>query len=302
MKKITILSFATLMLGAVSCNDSGNGDERTLNFNVPCINIVTMLNDNSTVASNGIYTFDLNISKMTGTVSATGLIVDNTAMDFTTNEATYKSSGYNVFFENTSATVNGNSSYSITNGTFLATPAFWYPQDFIGNPPSPYMVVASFNIGNLYSVKTYPTDAVYMGTTKTSYTMQGMQQNAENKNIFYQVKINPTEKKANLAMYNAKFSDSPNEPTKTAIYVKNLDVEFSPSGITITGENVIPDVLEGSSTTPNERYVFNTISFKTTNEKLNECQISYEVAGMYFGEFTGNYIMNNEEGKFEPYI
>lgn len=103
-------------------------------------------------------------------------------------------------------------------------------------------------------------------------------------------------------MYNAKFSDSPNEPTKAAIYVKNLPVVFSSTGMTISGEDVIPEVLDGSTTTPNERYVFNTINFKTTDANLTQCEISYEVAGMYYGNFSGNYIQNEGETKYEPYL
>lgn len=295
MKKIVLFSIATLVMTAVSSCDSGNDEERTLSFNIPCINIVTSFNDNSTTASNGAYAFDLNISQMTGTIIGSGLIIDNNAMDFTSNESTYKSSGVNAYFENISATVTGNSSYSITNGSFLATPAFWYPQQFIGNPQSAYVVVANYNIGNLYSVKTYPKDAVYNGTTNTSYTIQGLEQSAQNENIFYQVLINPTDKLANIVIYNAKFSDSPNEPTKAAIYVKNLPVVFSESGITISGENVIPEVQDGSTTTPNETYVFNTINFKTTDSKMTKCEIIFEVAGMYYGSFTGSYIVTEAE-------
>lgn len=295
MKKLSLLSALGFLFLLNSCIGGGDDSTQTMTFNVSTINIVTSRHDNITKASKGNYTVDLDVSHLTGTVSTVDFVADGTIMRFITNDQTYKSTGYNVFFENATATINDNSSYQLQNGSFLATPWFYYPQDYLGYPSFQYDMVASFEIGDLYKVRTYPTDAVYVGTTNTSYESSGTLATNQTDQIIYEVIINPTENKAKMMIYNAKFSSSPHEPTKVRIDVDNLDVVFSDGLITISGENVVPSVLDGSTTTPNESYKFNSINFTTTNPKLTSCKITYEVAGMYHGEFVGSYIVTEGE-------
>lgn len=293
-----------MALAAVPFLTGCNGEDsfsQTIPVNTTPINIITDLNTGTTNASMGGYLFNLVVTNegQTGTISAKAEVNKDTPLTFTTEEKSYSTNGYYAHFQNvTSNTVN------IKNSDFLLTPFYYRPENFKINSTFPdyrYVVVSSYYIGDSYHIRTFQPETFYYGTTNTSYPYMGQQQTYSTDDIYYQLSID-TEKfnTATLYIFNAKFSDSP-EPRKEMIKLENLSVAYSENGISVTGENITPLVLEGNNLTPNDSFIFQDIRFDTTKGDLTDCNINFtvnasmSVNGMtvsydYLGSFNGSYV------------
>lgn len=296
MKRIyTFIASAACIAAMTSCLHDSK-EEFTRSFPTKPINIITNLEDGTTTTSTGgIYQFDLNFTDLTGTISTSNLVINNNSWNFTTNPGPFMSMNYsNALFYNPRGDINNNASLDLNNSTFFGTPNFYvntsYAGDYTYVPDYGYVIAASYQIGDKYLVKTFQEDTFFAGETTTTYPYQGQTVTANPEGILYRIHLNLEKNKAALIMYDAKFSGVPQEPKKEVIIIDGLDVEFSKDGIVITGENIIPEIGESNATTPYPSYVFNSVRFETTDNLLTECKISYKVAGIYSGEFTGKYI------------
>lgn len=298
MKKLFIMAGASLLVSLTGCNSENNSGSYTQKFGTAPINLITSVVDGTTTVSKGTYMFDLTISGQTGTISTNDLTVNNSSVSFKTPELKYASSGYDAIFKNVEATATGNMTYNLVNGTFIATPFYFYPGQ-IGinspyNPPTgfnlPDILVASYTLAGMCVVKTFQQNTFFTGETTTTYPYMGEIAHYSTKDIMYGLILDLSNNTATLIMYKAKFSGVPQEPVKTQINLNNLPVDFSNGMIRIKAEDVIPDVVEGGQTTPNEDYIFNNIEFATTSEDLTSARITYTVAGRYTGTFMGSYV------------
>ena len=156
--------------------------------------------------------------------------------------------------------------------------------------PTPVPVL-KYNIGNEYTVRTFCRDAYYAGTTTTHYTdKDGNAGSFENKEIVYRAVINVEKMTADVVIYNAQFA--PQQPQKiTAMVLKALPVETMANGYRITGEDIIPEVVEGAATTPNPNYPFKKFSMTTTSDNLDQVAMEFNVGDRYHGLFSGVYCL-----------
>lgn len=309
MKNSVLFGGLALLLGLSACTKDGY-QEVTRTLGAPAISIITSMNDGSVYVSEGTYAFTLTItdSSSTGTVTSPELIANNSSLGFTTIDQSYKSTGYDAFFENVKGTA-GNTGMELTNADMLALYLYDAEQNKYGyyynlsdagdytytiNLYSPWITLAHYDIGSSYRVNTFQKNTFFRGTTTTTYPSQDGMSTFETEGITYRFILNKVENsttyKAVLVIYDAKFSGSPAEPTKAAIIVEGLDVEFTPTGINITGENIVPDVVEAGSTTPYPSFIFNNINFKTTNQYYTHGVLDYTVAGVFQGHFEGKYV------------
>lgn len=311
------LLFACLAFTAVlsSCDQKDGYSTTTRTIFAPALSIITDLNNETVITKYGNYQFDLEMSTitgMTGTVTSPDLISNNTSLAFTTDLQDYKSTGYDAYFENPEATVKGNSSLKLNNGVieavYLYEPTYnnyngyYYTIENVGDltfqisAQNPWITIAKYNIGNDYRVNTFQQNTFFQGTTITTYPFNGETQTYNTQDIIYRFILEANEDftafTANLVMYNAKFSSVPQEPTKTVV-LKGLDVDITARGIKISGKNVVPYMYsEGEGLVENQRYIFNSLEFNTTDSYYINGSISYEVAGMYSARFEGSYIKN----------
>lgn len=315
MKKFITISCFGLLISLTACDHKDGYSIETKQITAPVINIITDLDNGSVLVKEGYYGFYLEMSTltgMTGSVTSSELVANNTILSFTTDVQEYKSSGFDAFFENAKGSVVDNSSLQLNNATFEAI----YPYDVNINPYNgyyytledvgdltyrfdsqhPWEAIAKFDIGNSYKINTFQKETFFVGSTSTSYPYQGDTQYYNTDDIIYRFTLDSekdsSDYTATLVMYNAKFSSVPAEPTKT-IVVKNLDVEFGPTGIKISSKNNIPYMYsKGEGLVEIDRFIFNSIEFTTTDDFYISGAISYEVAGMYKGYFEGDYIKN----------
>ncbi|MCH5229402.1 MAG: hypothetical protein J1F12_05340 [Muribaculaceae bacterium] len=279
------------LLGLVAFTSCGKSESTiTQTYNLNAVNLITDVTDGSTFASEGWYYFDLTISDMKGSVAASNLILNNTAVNFTSAVEPYTSTGYDIYFKNLTVP-----SQNVTDGNFLLSPYFYFPKMYnitsadMYVPQASLVLIANYNVGENYKVKTFQKNTFYVGKTTTQYNMMGVDQTYETEDIYYQLSLDLKESKAQLLMFNAKFSNVEQEPKKAQINLNDLKVEYTDGVIKVYGENIIPEVVEGNATTPNEDFIFNTIEFTTTSEDLTQCEIKYQVAGRFYGSFTGAY-------------
>lgn len=307
-KKFLMGSLAVAMgLSVISCNKDGY-TEMTRTLGAPAVSIITSLSDGTVTASTGTYAFNIKITDTsnTGTITSPDLIANNTSLNFTTDDQAYKSTGYDAFFENVSGKVN-NSNMELNNANFLAIYLYdetynkygYYYNDakigdytFVLNPYAPYLTVAKYNLGSSYRVNTFPGNSFFKGNTVTTYPQS--ETPFQTDKIMYRVMINQDKETkeftADMIIYDAKFSGVPAEPTKEAILVPNLKVDFTPNGISITGTEVEPLVYEAQGYTPYPAFTFNDIEFHTTNDLYTTAEINYTVAKVFKGHFEGSYL------------
>lgn len=306
MKKIIILSAIGLAFGLMGCQKESHM-ETTRKITAPAISIITSLEDGSVLVSLGGYVYDMKMteSSNTGSVTSPELIANNMGLSFTTDTQEYESTLYDAYFHNAQGYAGNNSSLRLNNADFQAIYlydsyynqyGYYYTLENAGkytyqiNEYAPWITLASYNIGDEYKVNTFQVNTFFSGTTTTSYPSGEGMATYETKDIMYRFIVNIEKNEAVFVIYNAKFSGSPMEPVKSAIIVEGLKVDFSSDGISIYGTDLIPDVVEGNSTTPNENYIFNSISFHTTNKLYTSGVIDYQVAGRFSGHFTGSYL------------
>lgn len=289
MKKIYLLGGLALALGLSACSESKSTYTQT--YGTTTLNIITDLNDGSTVASKGDYEFNLFIDMgndtHTGTVSTTNLILNNSSVAFTTVDQTYSTNLYDAYFTNVKA-----QNQNLTDATFLLTPFFYIPSMF--NVDASFttprnIILAQYTINDAYRVRTFQEKTFFKGTTQTHYQMGPEPENFTTEDIYYMLTIDIEKNTASISMFNAKFSSSEKEPLKKQIDVDGLTVEYGDGVITVKGEDIVPNLVEAGESTPYPGFIFNNIEFKTTGEDLTGCEINFLVAGMFNGSFSGIY-------------
>lgn len=307
MKNLYLFGGAALLMALSACTKDGY-QEITSTAVAQAISIITSEDDGSVVVTPGNYSFNITIKNYegSGSVASPDLIANNTSLNFTTADQSYQSSGYDFFFQNVKATA-GSTSMEINNDKFLAVYyydemynqyGYYYDPTDIGkytyilNNYPPYIAVAKYNIGSAFRVNTFPLNPFFRGETVTTYPM-GVGTFTNDKMV-YRFIINKdkdtNEFTADLILYNARFAQEMGT-TLTAILVPGLSVDFSSTGVSITGENIEPFVYgDGGQYTPYPNYVFNSFNFKTTDAYYTYAVIDYKVAGMFNGHFEGSYL------------
>lgn len=301
MKKLFTLIIPMVAVSLASCNS--NDDDAILTTSYPATNLVTNIATGETRVSKGIYDIKFNLSNQTGVISTQNLSFGAASYTMTTNESPYTNYYYSVnnqtgtaqviTFNDFKGVANNSASLPINGKSFVVSTMNWYNQLDPGSTSiAPYYpaVITQYAIGNELSVKTIATDALYSGKTVTTYSVNGETQSYENETMSYRFKIDIATNKADLIIYKAKFAAT--MPIEiAAIVVNGLDVTWKAGTYTITGKNIIPVVYEGTTPTPYPSFVFDSINFEPTNDRLTSGKLSYEVAGKYYGEFTGKYVI-----------
>lgn len=296
---------SSLALGAValaaplltSClGDGDDNREQTLVYNI--VNLVTPSDAAvKPYMSTGTYSFYLKGNNLT--VSTADLMLGTSKSSFVTGETPYTQTvsalGTVISFNGCSGNVNQDSSLPLNNFSGRITSAAYYISTAVPGitgiaTPTPVPVL-KYNIGNEYTVRTFCRDSYYAGTTTTHYTdKDGNAGSFENKDIVYRAVIDVEKMTADVVIYNAQFA--PQQPQKiTAMILKALPVETMANGYRITGEDIIPKVVEGAATTPNPKYPFKKFSMTTTSDNLDQVAMEFNVGDRYHGMFSGVYCL-----------
>lgn len=291
------LGAVAILAAAASCNK--NDPESTYTTSYPIYNLYTPLNsDRVAHVSPATYQLRYDLVAVTVEVSGSGLTWNNTTYNFTTSPTRFNSGyasdgGEMIEFKDASATVAGmplSLSGMLTNRKYYTTQAV----PGIKGGPLNYselpVIAFSYNVGDLYSVRTFNPEAYMGGTTQTTYEMKGEHKTYTTDKMLYRTVIDPQTMTADLVIYNARFAEEMGRDL-VAVVVKGLKVEWIPNGYSISGSNIIPEYLEGGALQPIPPFIFNSISVSTVGDRMTDFVIDYEVAEQYKGHFTGSVIL-----------
>lgn len=146
-------------------------------------------------------------------------------------------------------------------------------------PASIYSPAVSMRLGD-YRIASVPLNCYYQGVTKSNID------NFESTDGYYGVSIDAKTKKALVVIYEIKFAD---QMPKLNIVLRDLDVVFTTNGYKIVGDNVVPEMIEGTSSTPNPNFKFDSFDLTSRFDHMGEIAIQFRVAGRYEGSFSGSY-------------
>lgn len=312
MKKLFLIGFAVSALALNSCTTDGH-TETTSTISAPTITLITNTLDNSVSVNPGYYNFTItsNNDGNTCVINSPQLIANNTSLAFSSDAKSFSMAENDILVTNINATA-GSTGLQINNSSFLAVYpltqfskyGYYFDTTYLGpkytfsvSNLQPWITLAAYNIGDTYRVRTFPINSFFKGNTVTTYpqspdpyTTDGITYRIIVKNNGNGSDGKPVTYSADAIMYNAKFSSNDREPLKTAILIPDLDIEFNPNGITITGNNIIPSVYEAGDFTENPAFIINEFNFETSNSNYTDARIYFKVAGIYEGNFDGTYL------------
>ncbi len=334
MNKLTLSFLALSGLLLASCNNEPGKNTVTETY-FTC-NMIFPLAGGEGSMSEGVYTFFLDRNEDLMTISTEKLKFDNTDHKFASAPVAVEyPTPYQVYLQGVTAD-QSTGGMLLNGGTFLISP-YQLPNDF--DPTSVFtpayknangqaeyipgtifhpalsknvspLVVSNYRLGNEYMVRTFICDAFYSGDTTTSYIYDGQQSTNVSKNTVYRVIIDVQKSKAGIVIYKAKFSSSPHEPLKEAIYLPDLDVKITSNGYVISGQDIVPLIPEGTSYYPNPEgvtpmpaYTFKSFHMMTTNTWMTDVIMNYTVNNptdensSYNGLFSGSYVTLPEKMK-----
>ncbi len=316
MRKIIFAGCAAVsLLPLVGCNSSDDPEivsKRRFDVN----NLFTPLQpDGQSFATSSSYSFDLNASASTVSTECRNLFYGqvNHLLVIPTvkyNAMTFSDGDY-IEFKSPSGVLDyvdgGIKNFDcVLSGLFYRMPGRIPTVEGVAYNP---VVIAQYEIGNMYSVATFPADATYRGITSTSFEYKGQQQTYKTKSGSYRVVINLNTLKADVVLYNVKFAE---QSPALVLVLKDLDVKLERNAYSVSGMNVNPRQVEGNSLTENDSFPFESFKLRTTTADLATISIEYTVrnkamedkigngAKVYYkGAFAGSYV-NDPKNPFNP--
>lgn len=295
MKKSLLLSLAAVAVAGFSSCDHNSGVTSTVSFSSQTFNLITTVDGSAgPVVVSSVYNFNFDQIAATGTIA--GEVTNSIQpISFVTDPIKYKVMNYQ-WNDGIHEVIDLETfkSKDVYNIDFQITTMANIPPIISGLPaiviPTGYKyLVASYQAGDNVRVRTFWTDVTFTGTTNTSYSVAGVDKSFNSDDVKYRVIINPTDKKATVILYDARFAEEMPKPL-TNVVLKDLPVTFTNTGYEINGKDITPVCYEGSVGTPNTDRIFNSFSLSVGGD-LTSAHISYKVSNVFNGAFSGSYIV-----------
>lgn len=301
MKKILLCAASALLM--LSACDTGSGtNSASLNYLVA--NLVYNSTSGESYVCAALYNYNFNFDAGTVALSCDGLDLGNrTKSKFTSDAVKFNAGMYQDgerygevdVVENVKANVDNDASLPISDFRSEITGLYYtnsIPQLGIRDVVGP-LTIMSYKVGADLYVKSFPVDCVYQGTTNTTFPSEGAIGTFSNNKTAYRVIMNIDDKKiedstATVYICDAQFAE--NMPAISVMALKDLSLKFENGGYVISGENVIPQVLEAGSLTPNETFPFTSFTLRALyNGSVSQATISYTVKNVFQGNCFGSY-------------
>lgn len=299
--KFTVGLFALFALLATSCDKDGDRSE-VRSYTYPSYNLYTSI-DGSVQPSIGFgsYVFTFAFPANTVAVKTSSFPApQGSQISFNTDDlplegSSVKIGDYNYEVIGFNATSVPSTSSRVKNISGELTQAAYPPPALVAVPGYPrimqnetaHFVKMNYTLSDFWRVRTFWRDMTFSGSTTTSYP--GMQAPYSTESISYRVVMNldnPTGAfTADVIFYNAMFA--PNMPSLSAIVIKDLALEFTQNGYTVSGQNIVPSMLEGQELLENPTYTFDDFRMNVGGDYMQQCDIDYTVGHMFSGSFTG---------------
>ena len=296
-----ILLFASLPLVLVSCKGEesdipSNGVKKEYYLSY----LLTSLDgsEQPTAFYNVPFTFKYEYDNNTITVGSSRLEVngnkkisfDSDAVKFTSTNYENGSSAMEFSVAEIYSKVNGvaDASGNISDLNCLLTNNYYCPDEWRFNDRFPLgdMIIMNAVVGEKYKLRTFPLLSCFSGSTTTSFSMGGQEQQYNSESGLFAVSINPANNTAEVGLYNVKFAA---QMPQLTMFLKDLKVEYTNEGYVVSApaEGVVPVV--GNDQIPYPDYIFNTFNLVCSGDNLASIDVDFTVAGRFGGEFQGTY-------------
>ncbi len=279
------LAAAGLVLSATGCSKNGPEISSTVGMNMGAA-VIPVNNPSDGYFTNGNFQFQF--ENLNCLLRVTDLkLPDDTKVDLSVN-APYRDfyftdnssvSQLNCLGKTFTSTKPDGASVSNVIAAFVNGVVKYPGGGMITMPATIYTPVVSMRMGN-YNIASVPLNCYYKGITKSNIG------NFESTDGYYGVSIDATTNKAMVVIYEIRFAE---KMPKLNIVLRDLDVVFTTKGYSIVGSNVVPEMLEGTSSTPNPNFKFDSFDLTSRFDRMGEISLQVHVAGRYEGQFTGAY-------------
>lgn len=294
-----LIAFVTagVMLSGCSLDDQ----KITSTVNVTLNNLVISEKDPSQVDVQPDVTYTVNYDQTAGTaqVVAAGLTIGNAKTGISTDIMPYSqlvnTAGYVNIFSGSGKTTDAAATPVLDFSGVETTLFYYYPTavpGVVGVTAIDRRLLLTYNVGDDYTVRTFPSDIYFGGTTSTRYSMMGQSKTFESKDPIFRVVFSANLKKATVVIYNARFAEE--MPALEAVVLQDLDVTYDATGYKISGSDVVAGQPEAGGLTPYESKPFKSFLLYTKGKYLVQAQCDYTVHDTrmnidFYGSFTGQY-------------
>ena len=314
MKKyLTIGAVSALMAGTLmSCDTDGN-TEITYNYVASTYNLYTRLD--------GAEGYDIQMANYQLKILAHDYTVETTAesmaipgggkLNIKLNPIKYELyqgglDGHGAVLYKFGATNPSESGASVQDLSVYFTQACFIPETInglkinllvpnvsgqgVGYPGYPFYFVANYKLDNRWLVRTFWPDQSFDG--KTELDINGS--TVVNEKMRYRVAMKVDESgvignKADVLIYQAALAADQTSSQKVVV-LKDLDLQFSKNGWTVSGTNITGQTMNSDKLEPNTDYVFNTFTASATGD-MTQMTCSYELNSNTEGQFSGSYML-----------
>lgn len=292
MKKSLLLPLAAL-LSLSACNKESNFETVGTYY---VANLITPADESKdSYATSGEYSIKM-VNNNVASIAATNLYIGGMSQQFTTGPLQTQALTYTSGMAGTVVGFSGSSgqlgSMPITDITGYVSGAFNYialqVPDMSYTPVTNYgpLLFMNYNIGSDYSVSTFCSDSYFSGESERTLLLNGSYQTMK-VNSYYRVKFNAAYTKADLVLYNVRFSSSQADAFPS-VRLKDLDVKFSKGAYSLSGTDIVPIVTEDLKGVAKPEYTISNVKVESLPENLAGISLSYALAnGECSAQFTG---------------
>lgn len=296
MKKYLFLPACAMLLTMASCTDDPDQPANTIQFNcsLPTFVIPDGATEDSQVLLPGncsyIFTQDYYTSKWVLKAQNISLPGYNT-LNFTSPEL-YGNSGYNVLltYPNSFQADKGD---EINNLMAIVSEDYYYytgDNSITMGLPLSTLTAISFDVKGQYRLRAFPILCYYGGEVVSSYSdASGTPKHYKASNVQFGIKLNTSTGTADVTVHNARFAE---EMPMTISYMSlsGLKIEGDAEyGYRITGKDIVPIVGAGANGVPYPDFKFTEFEMHPSENSLTKCEIEFEVANKFTGEFNGSF-------------
>lgn len=298
MKKSLLLASLPLMLFS-SCLDDVKDTTESMDYQC-----AVLINSDDAAQQPVISAFrpalSYNYTKQTVKVSVSALPVFGGTLSFETEPMTYT---YNYFYYGIAQSF----SESRTQASGIANSITDFTASLTSNVATPYKIeipelgvadfgysgtalIMSMKAGEHYSLNTIPLLAYYIGVTTAEYTNSESGENISfaNEKVGYRIAIDPSSKKATLAIQNLRLKES---DEATSLFFPDLALTPKQGAYEITGSNLKPMIFDGIKYAEQSEIIYPELSITTTDVKLTEIVLNLTVPSSEKITFAGSYLM-----------
>lgn len=290
MKKLIYCSIAAIAAMSLASCDNDEKHPATETFGESIATLLSPMNSSDTATAQMVqYTFENNFSTGRAKLGINGLEYEGVQYRFLGSDIPFTYTDYfngRIETMSVAAIPDANGGPAATSVTAEIGALYNFrPSDLVQPLPVKRQYTISYNVGNLFTARTFDVNGTYFGQTMTHYIYNEQHKEFSTDKPVYAVAMNLQNGTATVTIYNPVFAqEMPPSMANTMLLLEGLKINYTNDGFRISGTDIVPKVREGVSFTPNPHFTFNEFLLQSSTKDLRAAQISFKVAGRYNGQ------------------